>query len=244
MVNYADEMGQKSVMQKIFAILTEFLVNSSATREHVLSVWTLSHCLSFEILQFVQNSQPYEETLVSDCTKYDQYAHESYRHNDTRTILILQKAADFRKGLVEVRVWCMRKILDLINPVLRYVFFEQYPKQMVQYARHLSYIRFVALISVVGWIMGLGDGHLSDIWSIRILLKLLILTLKSLITRPALPDSIRHAMSTEEGNCGRNKCQWSGWCTSIVHRGDIGGSECAQGSKIMVIEFFLYNHLV
>ena len=55
------------------------------------------------------------------------------------------------------------KVEGAFKPVLHHFFLEQFPTPQVWYERRLAYTRSVAVNSIVGYIIGLGDRHSSNI---------------------------------------------------------------------------------
>jgi Phosphatidylinositol 3- and 4-kinase/FATC domain len=168
-VKYEDDMRQDAVMQQLFAILNELLTSSPASSCRNLIVRTyrvvpLSPFAGF--LQFVRDSQALRDYLVGDGSpggSSEQAAHVRYRPHDLKYNNILADAFKLRAKPMAVRVRYWRKIWPHFQPVMRYFFLERFPNPSEWFAKRLAYTRSAAVMSIVGWIIGLGDRHLSNI---------------------------------------------------------------------------------
>lgn len=67
------------------------------------------------------------------------------------------------KSPKESRVKMFKHILEHFKPVFRYFFLEHYPASQEWFARRVAYSRSVACSSAIGYIVGLGDRHVSNI---------------------------------------------------------------------------------
>jgi ataxia telangiectasia mutated family protein len=81
-------------------------------------------------------------------------------------------ADEFRKNLKPLqdkeKNWSQlpAKYLDLMSkfhPVMRHFFAEKHRDPMAWFTMRLNYTRSVAVTSVVGWMLGIGDRHCSNI---------------------------------------------------------------------------------
>jgi ataxia telangiectasia mutated family protein len=53
--------------------------------------------------------------------------------------------------------------MEGFHPAFRFFFFEAYPDPALWYRRRLHYTRSVAASSIVGYLLGIGDRHASNI---------------------------------------------------------------------------------
>ena len=63
----------------------------------------------------------------------------------------------------EQRKKVFRDICDVWKPVMRHYFTEKQKEPMPWFRMRLHYARSVAATSIVGYLLGLGDRHLSNI---------------------------------------------------------------------------------
>ena len=55
------------------------------------------------------------------------------------------------------------QLMENFHPVMRHFFTERHKDPMAWFTMRLNYIRSVAVTSMVGWILGIGDRHCSNI---------------------------------------------------------------------------------
>lgn len=56
-----------------------------------------------------------------------------------------------------------KNICDKIKPVMQYFFLENFPNAGTWFERRLAYTNSVATTSMIGYILGIGDRHISNI---------------------------------------------------------------------------------
>jgi ataxia telangiectasia mutated family protein len=54
-------------------------------------------------------------------------------------------------------------MIQQFHPVMRHFFTEKHKDPMAWFAMRLNYTRSVAVASMVGWVLGIGDRHCSNI---------------------------------------------------------------------------------
>lgn len=165
-IKFEDDLRQDAVMQQLFCIVNELLVDWTESSKRNLGVRTyrvvpLSPFVG--VMQFVENSEPFRDYLVGDETSEDTAAHGRYRPQDMKHSVILSKAASLTTKPIAARSNFVRKIWPFFQPVFRFFFLEKYRDPAIWFWRRLAYTRSTAVMSIVGWIIGLGDRHLSNI---------------------------------------------------------------------------------
>lgn len=168
-VKYMDDMRQDAVMEQMFAILNELLSRNEASSARNLWIRTyrvvpLSPFAG--IMQFVRNTQQLRTWLLGSDQDSSSGGHERHRPMDMRNAQVCSEWVNKflrRQSKAEDRVRFMKKVWSRFQPVFRYYFLESYPDPADWHARQLSYTRSCALMSIVGWMIGLGDRHLSNI---------------------------------------------------------------------------------
>jgi ataxia telangiectasia mutated family protein len=55
------------------------------------------------------------------------------------------------------------EVCEHLTPAFRYFFLERFPQPQLWFARRTSYVRSVAVSSIVGYILGIGDRHAYNI---------------------------------------------------------------------------------
>jgi ataxia telangiectasia mutated family protein len=55
------------------------------------------------------------------------------------------------------------KFMTRVRPVMRHFFTERHRNPLAWFTMRLNYTRSVAVTSIVGWVLGVGDRHCSNI---------------------------------------------------------------------------------
>lgn len=169
MIKGKDDLRGDAVMEQMFTILNELLRrNPAAARRNLLvRTYRVVPLSPFSgIMQFVDNTSQFKELLVTDhpTGAGDRKAlHDRYRPHDMRQW-------DMRNNVFKAMALSKAKAVryltenwDNFQPVFRYFFLEQWPDPVDWYSRQLAYSRSVAVMSIVGFILGIGDRHLANI---------------------------------------------------------------------------------
>mmetsp|Transcript_4049 Transcript_4049/g.11433 ORF Transcript_4049/g.11433 Transcript_4049/m.11433 type:complete len:1027 (+) Transcript_4049:606-3686(+) len=164
LVKSKDDLRQDAVMQQLFALVNELLLQDEASRTRQLSIATykvVPFTPDSGLLAWVEDTMPLAEYLIG--RDYASGAHHRYRAPSHYTHRHCQKAMSDarRKGTG------LRRIFDDICqnffPVMHNFFLEMYRHPSEWFERRLAYTRSVAVNSMVGYIIGLGDRHSSNI---------------------------------------------------------------------------------
>lgn len=148
----------------------------------------LTLSFSLQVLEWVEHSAPFGDFIADKGGKADGSvkalkkvaAHSRYYPGEWSGVYCNRMLADLRKsfkerasegarGENEVRddKNKLRAAFDLIckhnSPVFRFFFVENFAAPEIWYASKMRYTRSVAVSSVVGHILGIGDRHSSNI---------------------------------------------------------------------------------
>jgi ataxia telangiectasia mutated family protein len=74
-----------------------------------------------------------------------------------------KKLAERQKASDKERVEVYKNILKRVHPVMRHFFTEKHHVPYWWFQMRLNYSRSAAAMSMVGYVMGLGDRHVSNI---------------------------------------------------------------------------------
>ena len=144
----------------MFASVNHTLGRVPETRQRRLNIRTyriIPTTPQTGLIEFVEHTQAFGHWLShgSGC------AHSRYHPPPGLT------SAECRKRLAECanadRVLKFREIVALFPPVFRFFFIEKYPDPARWAACRLAYTRSVAVNSIVGYILGIGDRHAHNI---------------------------------------------------------------------------------
>lgn len=169
-----DDLRGDAVMEQMFTIMNSLLEkDSGASRRglHIRTYRIIPLSPFTGIMQFVRNTMQFKELLIVDGDKNGRgkvrgCLHERYRPNDMKNKKISERAfKDLKeyKGNVPKRLRFLSVAWQMFQPVFRYFFIEQWPDSSEWFEHQLNYSRSVAVMSIVGFILGLGDRHLSNI---------------------------------------------------------------------------------
>mgnify|MGYP003685144865 CR=1 FL=1 len=166
LVKGRDDGRQDAALQEVFSLINALLHRDPETRRRALHLRTyriVPLAPTAALLQWVDNSIPLMAYLTG--TKG---AHERYRPGDLKTAdarRMMQEAHNRevkqQKGLH--RAQAFEQVMDQLRPVLHFFFLERWPQPSAWFERRLTYTRSLAVSSMAGFIVGLGDRHSSNI---------------------------------------------------------------------------------
>lgn len=156
-----DDLRQDAIMEQVFEEVSKMLRNHKATRQRDLKLRTykvIPLSSGSGIIEFVPNSIPINEFLVS--------AHEKYYPKDLhnrKAREMTSKACNGGHGTTAERLATYKSICERLHPVMRHFFLERFNDPDEWFAKRTAYSRTTASISIMGHIIGLGDRHCSNI---------------------------------------------------------------------------------
>ncbi|XP_044260658.1 serine-protein kinase ATM isoform X2 [Tribolium madens] len=157
-----DDLRQDAVMQQVFTIMNSLLNVNKQTRNLLIRTYKIVPLSKRSgILEWVDNTMPFGVYLTGE--DGDGGAHVKYRPMDRRP---RKCRADFKNAANssnEERLRNFNKICQNIKPVFHKFFESAFPQPTVWYERRRAYINSVATSSMCGYILGIGDRHVSNI---------------------------------------------------------------------------------
>jgi ataxia telangiectasia mutated family protein len=111
------------------------------------------------VLEFVGNSQGIGDWLKPAHLKYGKL----YDDHPAETIRKTLKPLQEDEGTWPQLKGEYQKLMLKFHPVMRFFFHEKHRDAMAWFGMRLNYARSVAVTSVVGWVLGIGDRHCSNI---------------------------------------------------------------------------------
>lgn len=161
-----DDMRQDAVMQQVFNIMNDMLGKSKETKKDRLNVRTYTVVPLSQrsgILEWCVNTIPLTEYLVGN-GRNNFGAHQRYRPKDHPPALCRNKMAETPRGTpFDKQLKNYKEICEKIKPVFHHFFFEKYPNPGVWFERRMAYAHTLATTSMIGYILGIGDRHISNI---------------------------------------------------------------------------------
>ncbi|XP_053981121.1 serine-protein kinase ATM isoform X1 [Hylaeus volcanicus] len=164
LVKGKDDLRQDAVMQQVFNVMNILLKAYKETKRRKLMIRTYKVVPLTQrsgILEWCENTIPIALLLTG--SKNIPGLHEKYYPEDYSATDCRQKLANVSKSSTDVKLEVFMNCCAHMHPVMHYFFTEKYPSPETWFERRLAYTRSIATTSMAGYILGLGDRHLSNI---------------------------------------------------------------------------------
>lgn len=141
-------------MEQVFAQVSNLLRSQRATRQRALGIRTykvLPLTSTSGIIEFVSNTIPLHDYLMP--------AHQRHFAHDLKPNVCRKMIQEAQSRSIEARVTQFRSVCEKFHPVLKYFFMERFENPDDWFEKRLAYTRSTAAISILGYILGLGDRH-------------------------------------------------------------------------------------
>lgn len=161
LVKGRDDLRQDAVMEQIFELVNTLLSENKDTRKRSLRLRTykiIPLTPNSGLLQWVSDTIPLSEYLVGTHKNHTVGAHFRYRPDDWLSIDCRKKMEVAQTQKLQV-LRAYNDICQKFKPVMHQFFVEKFPNPSDWFTRRLAYTRSVAVNSIVGYIIGLGDRH-------------------------------------------------------------------------------------
>jgi len=159
LVKSRDDLRQDAVMQQLFGLVNELLRQDQAAYTRHLRIET------YKVVPFTPDSGVVG--WVEDTMPLMEYLRKAHVRYARKGDLAHQKCGEMMRAARPGGAAAQRKSFDKICrhflPVFRHFFLEMYRHPSEWFQRRLAYTRSVAVNSMVGYIIGLGDRHSSNI---------------------------------------------------------------------------------
>ena len=153
-----DDLRQDAIMEQVFEEVSKMLRNHKATRQRNLNVRTYKVIplgSQTGVIEFVPNSTSFSDFL--------QPAHERYHPQDWKNGKARGIISAAKELTIEGRIKEFRKVCEHMQPVMRHFFFERFNDPDEWFEKRTAYTRTTATISILGYVLGLGDRHCQNI---------------------------------------------------------------------------------
>ena len=160
LVKSNDDMRQDAVMEQVFENVNITLAQDAETRKRRLCMRTYK-CVPMTpqtgVIQWVENARPFGDYLMHKETgAHARYYPHDWTHGECREFLKdATDNQDKEKRLLE--------IYARFHPAFRFFFMEKYPDPAQWLSCRLAYTRSVAVASMLGYVLAIGDRHAQNI---------------------------------------------------------------------------------
>ncbi|CAM9385384.1 unnamed protein product [Chrysoparadoxa australica] len=160
LVKGEDDIRQDGVMQQVFDTVNIFLQENPAARSRQLHVSTYTIVPvspDSGVLEWVENTLPFGAFLTDSKTgAHRRYYPNDYTHTKCRAVLKSATTPAEKRA----------KFADIernFHPAFRFFFLENFLEPFQWYRSRLNYVHSVAVSSIVGYVLGIGDRHAQNI---------------------------------------------------------------------------------
>ncbi|POS87789.1 hypothetical protein EPUL_001654, partial [Erysiphe pulchra] len=153
-----DDLRQDAIMEQVFDQVNELLKTNRSTQQRKLRIRTyrvLPLTNIAGIIEFVPNTIPLHEYLMP--------AHERFHPKDLKASRCRNEIAAVQTKGSELRIKTFRAVTERFHPVMRYFFTENFLDPDEWFFKRLAYVRSTAAISILGYVLGLGDRHAHNL---------------------------------------------------------------------------------
>jgi ataxia telangiectasia mutated family protein len=156
-----DDLRQDTVMQQFFRICNAFLQDSKPTASRNLSILTfnaLPFSPSSGLLEWIDNTDTIGRFIADGNSQFNRSANQAFAK------LVEAQTVGKDAGTMRSKRALFEQCIKIVGPPrMRKVFLRRFPDPGSWFEARLAYTRSVAVNSMAGHIVGLGDRHLSNI---------------------------------------------------------------------------------
>ncbi|CED84602.1 ataxia telangiectasia mutated [Phaffia rhodozyma] len=155
-----DDLRQDAIMEQLFDLINTLLRRDRETRSRSLSMRTYKVVVLAQtsgFIEFVEDTSTLGSWLIA--------SHKRYNPTEPGNKEMRVRVDELQKTYLDRSILAKEylKTMDNFHPVLRHFFTEKQKEPLAWFAMRLDYTRSVAVGSMIGHIVGLGDRHLSNI---------------------------------------------------------------------------------
>ncbi|XP_043247163.1 serine-protein kinase ATM-like [Amphibalanus amphitrite] len=157
-----DDLRQDAVMQQVFSVLNLLLAESAAPDQPPLTIRTYKVVPLSQrsgLIEWCVDTQPLADYLADKRGG----AHVRYRPDDMTPAEARRAMQTVAKKSADQKRRAFAEVCRRLKPVMRHFFFERFPEPCAWYERRVAYTNSVAASSISGYVLGLGDRHVSNI---------------------------------------------------------------------------------
>ncbi|XP_058790954.1 serine-protein kinase ATM [Phymastichus coffea] len=162
LVKGRDDLRQDAVMQQVFTVMNSLLKSNKDAKQRKLYVRTYKVVPLTQrsgVLEWCINTLPLSYILTGDGKRFpglhQKYFPKNYSPSECRKKMAGAKG----DKIFSIFMDCCKNL----PPAFHYFFTENYLSPEIWFERRMAYTRSVATTSIIGYILGLGDRHVSNI---------------------------------------------------------------------------------
>jgi serine-protein kinase ATM len=151
-------MRQDAIMEQVFEQTSKLLKNHNETRLrnlHIRTYKVLPLSARSGMMEFVQNTISLHDVLIPH--------HHRYHPSDWKNDKCRSEIGEAAKSNTKTRIDKFKDVMAHFSPVGRHFFLELFEDPYEWFEKRLAYTRTTAAISMLGWVLGLGDRHCQNI---------------------------------------------------------------------------------
>ena len=164
LVKSNDDMRQDALVQQVFRLCNAiFADKDTALKSSIRTYRVIPLTQTSGIVEWVDDTMPLSEYLTGPSNAEYKGAHARYRPGN----ITHAKARSMMQGVAKDSMHKKRSVFEAVcesfTPCFRFFFIETTSSAVEAYERRIQYTLSVAASSIVGYIVGLGDRHNSNI---------------------------------------------------------------------------------
>ncbi|KAG5880543.1 hypothetical protein JTB14_026776 [Gonioctena quinquepunctata] len=162
LVKGSDDLRQDAVMQQVFTIMNNLLSTNKQTKNLLIRTYKIVPLsMRSGILEWVDDTTPIGLYLVGENKQIG--AHQLYRPADKSPAVCRNMFKNCATKSPEEKLKTYKDVCRSFKPVFHKFFESFFPQPTIWYERRRAYIHSVATTSMCGYILGIGDRHVSNI---------------------------------------------------------------------------------
>uniref|UniRef100_H2YNF6 non-specific serine/threonine protein kinase n=1 Tax=Ciona savignyi TaxID=51511 RepID=H2YNF6_CIOSA len=162
LVKGRDDLRQDAVMQQVFQLVNVLLAKDPNTKSLSIQTYKVVPLSQKSgLVQWCDGTIPIGVYLVGNPGEMG--AHHRHRPHDMSAMACRKALGSVGGKGLEVKFGKYKEICAKFKPVFRHFFTEKFVVPRDWFAKRQSYTKSVAVSSIVGYVLGLGDRHVQNI---------------------------------------------------------------------------------